>query len=132
MIFFVKLVLGNFSAYKVEIGQLVWVDFSCVIIKHLTFCIIQSFISFLCILIYLAISDALKSACFFKSRSESAYSCKDIKIFYQYESSPFPIFQTKKRSSFFQNLTVTLIYSFLHLLFAHYLHLRYESRPHQG
>ena len=43
----------------------------------------------------------------------------------------FPIFQTKKRSSFFQNLTVTLIYSFLHLLFAHYLHLRYENRPHQ-
>ena len=41
-------------------------------------------------------------------------------------------FSNKKQSSFFQNLTVTLIYSFLHILFAHYLHLRYESRPHQG
>ena len=38
----------------------------------------------------------------------------------------FLIFPTKKQSSFFQNLTVTLIYSFLHLLLAHYLLLRYE------
>ena len=79
----------------VEIGKFVWVDLSCVIIKHLTFCIIQSFIGFLCILIYLAVTDALKAARFFKSRTESAYSCKDIKIFYQYESSSFRFFQQK-------------------------------------
>lgn len=116
----------------VEIGQLVLVDFSCVIVIHLVSCIIHCFICFFSISIYLAVSDALKAARFFKFRTESAYSCKDIKIFYQYESSPFRFFSTKKRSSFFQNLTVTLIYSFLHLLLAHYLHLRYGNRPHQG
>ena len=90
------------ASTMVEIRQLVWVDFSCVIIKHLTFCIIQSFISFLCILIYLAITDALESACFFKSRTESADTCKDIKIFYQYESSPFRFFKQKNGQAFFK------------------------------
>ena len=54
------------SAYKVEIRQLIGVDFSCVIIKHLTFCIIQRFVCFLCIFVYFTITDALESACFFK------------------------------------------------------------------
>lgn len=79
----------------VEIGQLVWVYFSCVIVIHLVSCIIHCFICFFSISIYLAVSDALKAARFFKFRTESAYSCKDIKIFYQYESSPFRFFKQK-------------------------------------
>ena len=86
----------------VEIGQFVSVDLSCIIVIHLVSCIIHCFICFFSILIYLAVSDALKTACFFKSRTESAYSCKDIKIFYQYELSPFRFFQQKTVKLFFK------------------------------
>lgn len=116
----------------VEIRQFVSVDLSCVIVLHLVSCIVQRFVCFLCIFVYFTITDSFKTSCFFKSRTESAYSCKDIKIFYQYESSPFRFFQQKNGQAFFQNLTVTLIYSFLHLLLAHYLHLRYGNRPRLG
>ena len=79
----------------VEIGQLVRVDLSCIIVIHLVSCIIHYFICFFSISNYIAVSDALKAARFFKFRTESAYSCKDIKIFYQYESFPFRFFQQK-------------------------------------
>ena len=79
----------------VEIWKFVRVDLSCIIVIHLVSCIIHCFICFFSISIYFAVSDALKAARFFKFRTESAYSCKDIKIFYQYESSPFRFFQQK-------------------------------------
>ena len=79
----------------VEIGKFVRVDLSCVIVIHIVSCIIHCFICFFSISIYLAVSDALKAVRFFKFRTESAYSCKDIKIFYQYESSSFRFFQQK-------------------------------------
>ena len=86
----------------VEIWKFVRVDLSCIIVIHLVSCIIHCFICFFSISIYFAVSDALKAARFFKFRTESAYSCKDIKIFYQYESSPFRFFQQKNGQAFFK------------------------------
>ena len=86
----------------VEIEQFVRVDLSCIIVIHLVSCIVQRFVCFLCIFVYFTITDALKAARFFKSWAKSAYSCKDIKIFYQYESSPFRFFKQKNGQAFFK------------------------------
>jgi hypothetical protein len=140
----------------VEIGKFVRVDLSCVIVIHLVSC---SYIVSYAFLAYRSISQypthskppAFSSpernppipakiskyfistnhllSDFSNKKTVKLFSKLDVTLIYSFLHLLFVI---KKRLSLFQNLTVTLTYSFLHLLFAHYLHLRYGNRPHQG
>ena len=65
----------------VEMGQFVMVDLSCIIVIHLVSCIVQRFVCFFSISIYLAVSDALKAAHFFKSERNPPIPAKISKYF---------------------------------------------------
>ncbi len=65
----------------VEIGQFVRVDLSCIIVIHLVSCIVQRFVCFLCIFVYFTITDALKTARFFKSERNPPIPAKISKYF---------------------------------------------------
>ena len=115
----------------VEIGKFVRVDLSCVIVIHLVSC---SYIVSYAFLAYRSISQYpthSKPPAFSSPERNPPIPAKISKYFIS-TNHLLSDFSNKKTVKLFSKLDVTLIYSFLHLLLAHYLHLRYGNRPRLG